>query len=334
MPYAQYGYTNHVPNDNNRYNANRAIVGANVETSKTVDSKGKIGERGATDEAEYAIIQAEIVSPDVDAARSSEPLAANKVNRTANPTDISSSTELGDSVGKTDEKTVVLPDDDVDNTISFLAEDNSPAPSVDRSAAPENMQVKVVNSSGVSWEDSEHVIDDNAIDFMGGDADVRNEVTANGSSHQNQKESSTAGSPAPSEHSSSERLLDDKRDKDPDDQSKVARKVSFERRGAISDDTGVWRKERQAPVAKVQKYTKEEIVALYERGAQAPSEIKSNYPDARERGPVVVIPKSVPRQTSGGSRRALGGSRSSTPNLSPEDLALFNPNKENVFKYK
>ena len=335
MAYSQYGYPTQFPPDAARYNMNRVHTSGSGEASKAVESKGKAGVKGATDEGEQSHKQPEISSTSSDSTIARESNAATEADRTASSTDTSSPRDMGDSAEKSEEKTVVLPDDDVDNTISFLAEDHPPAvPSLDQSAAAEREQNEVVNATGASWEDSELVIDDNTIDFMGGDANVRDEISPNGSSQANHVDSSAAGSSSPSEHLSSEKLIDDKRDKDADEASKLTRKVSFDRRGAISDDKGGWRREKLAPVAKVQKYSKEEIVALYERGAQAPSEIKSNYPDAREKGPVIAVPKGASRQTSGGSRRALGGSRSSTPNLSPEDLAIFNPNKENVFKYE
>ena len=332
---SQYGYPHH-PADPTRYNKS-SFNNAGMH-SRPMDSQVKAAVREAPGETGGSAKEkeAEVRAPsNGDSSAHHEPASA-AVSETSAPAAISSVAETPQSIAAVEtpeetpveEKTVVLPDDEVDNTISFLAEDT---PTLSTPAGDTEIHSTVeeaVASSGETFTGSEPVIDEVAIDFMG--VETEGEVDRS-SSESGANEQSVVEPPEYIGNPGGKRT-EERKDKDTEEPSRAGRKVSFDRRGAVlNEDKGGWRKEKLTPVVK--KYTKEEIVALYERGAQPPTEIMSSYPDAKDKGPVVASSRGIARQNSSGSRRALGGSRSSTPNLSPEDLAIFNPNKENVFKY-
>jgi translation initiation factor 4G len=208
--------------------------------------------------------------------------------------------------------TVVLPDDEVDPTISFIA------PIDTELAAPPGLQEKPVAASATQER----------VDMA----------------------------PVAEKHEPLEsKSVDPKPDADP----KPAKKASFDRGakppGLPVDDKGGWRREKPVVALSVQKYSKEEIVAMFERGVhQIPEALRAWYPDAKEQGPLASTPRgsgSTGANTSargggsgvrrvggsGGSAGAAASSRYNTPPpppLSAEELAMFDPNKENVFKYQ
>ena len=142
----------------------------------------------------------------------------------------------------------------------------------------------------------------------------------------------------------------------------LKRNVSFGRpTGSLSSEPSrdslaesSWKRAASAPAAPRLRYSRSEIVGLFTKGQPVPPEIKAIYPDAFESGPVVAGPSrgALSRTSSsnsnsgrdggsGSSRRGSamsreGSHRFSTPSPQPsaEELAMFAPGRENVFKFQ